>query len=87
MKTQNQTLFLKPGHGYWNTTHYPLGGCFRRVGNEPLKIEVTGTIDRIAAKGCDTTGKLENGDTVAFDSRYCDTQLEPRNLSAAALRN
>lgn len=33
---------IKPGCGYWDTTHFPLGGCFKRCGAEPLPVEAIG---------------------------------------------
>lgn len=38
------TLAIEPGYGYWDTTHYPYGGCFKRASeNTPLISEITET--------------------------------------------
>ncbi len=34
------THMLKPGCGYWETTNYPLGGCFRRAGQEEIPVKM-----------------------------------------------
>jgi len=35
-----QTVTLKKGYGYWETTYYPYGGCFRRAA-EDMEVELT----------------------------------------------
>ena len=33
-----KTYTLKKGFGFWDTTHYPIGGCFKRaVENMPVE--------------------------------------------------
>ena len=31
---------LKPGHGYWDITNYPIGGNFKRVGKDGKMINI-----------------------------------------------
>lgn len=31
---EQQTATLKAGWGYWDTTYYPYGGCFRRASED-----------------------------------------------------
>lgn len=62
---------IKPGHGYYDVTSYPLGGAFRRAGESGLEIvEITRTFKRF--HGCDTQGKAADGRAVAFASEHTD---------------
>ena len=62
---------IKPGYGYWDTTHYPIGGSFRRA-PKPLgvEVEITDTIEPF--KGCDTLVRLKDGSTAAVDSAHLE---------------
>jgi hypothetical protein len=42
--------FVKSGHGYWDVTHYPRGGAFRRV---PVDGPVPCTLVRVGATYAD----------------------------------
>ncbi len=51
-----KTAIGKQGYGFWDTTLYPVGGCFRRFGvNETITDIVK--LER-SYKGADFTGKL-----------------------------
>ena len=62
------TVRIEPRYGYWDTTDYPIGGCFRRAGAEGLAVEVTRTFPW--CHGCNTEGRTADGRTVAFDSSH-----------------
>jgi hypothetical protein len=36
---------IKKGWGYWDVTHYPRGGCFRRASTN-MPVEITGEAAR-----------------------------------------
>ena len=55
--------YIKAGWGYWDTTLYPLGGCFRRNGETPLEVEITRQFPLF--KGCDTEGKFFDQKTLS----------------------
>jgi len=64
---------LKPGYGYYDTTNYPLGGCFRRVPRDgpPMSIVKFETIDKDLLKrahGMNATGETEDGIRIAFNT-------------------
>jgi len=61
---EKRIVKLKDGYGYWDTTKYPLGGCFRRVVGH-LMVEITGNVPK-RFKGCDYYGKTIDGNTLAF---------------------
>ena len=70
------TVTIKPGCGYWDTTQYPLGGCFRRVARDSngLRVSVLGQVDP-PFKGVDTFGTVDSPDgrvSVAFQMRNAD---------------
>ena len=65
---------IKPGYGYWDTTHYPIGGSFRRspdgqsvwLGEKKRDVEPM-------YKGCDVEYYLPDGQsTVAVNSRFIE---------------
>ena len=59
---------LKPGHGYWDTTRYPIGGSFKRAGDEGKEIqEIIKHFDRY--KGCDIEVLFADGTTGACEIR------------------
>jgi hypothetical protein len=58
--------YIKSGFGYWDTTHYPIGGNFQRADKD---IEL-GCVENLKGnqygyKGCHVKGIMENGNTVA----------------------
>ena len=58
---------LKPGHGYWDTTYYPIGGCFHRAGAFGMALDDIKPMDK-SYKGCTHTAKIDAGNrTIAFD--------------------
>lgn len=59
------TVNLKSGFGYWDITKYPIGGDFRRVGNEPLQIKITRLYPE-PIKGCNAQGETPTGRWVSF---------------------
>ena len=62
--------YILPKHGYWDTTHYPIGGSFRRAG--PDGIGIVGRKRDIDPpyKGCDIEVYLEDGTTAAIKRQY-----------------
>ncbi len=61
---------LRPKHGYWDTTGYPLGGCFRRAPSDGLVIsEVIRTFPM--THGANEEGRTASGATVCYDSGNC----------------
>jgi len=65
---------LKPNHGYYDCTHYPIGGCFRRSGSDGLIIFNVEPMERY--KGCDSIGHTRSGDKVAFSIRHIVTPID-----------
>jgi len=66
---------IKPGCGYWNTTHYPIGGCFARAprkesAGQPIKQVLQGP------GSCDgyVLVELPNGDTAAVKGSHLDNK-------------
>jgi hypothetical protein len=45
------TLIIKPGAGYWDLTHYPMGGCFHRAPRNGEPVEIIKLIETIWQKG------------------------------------
>ena len=62
---------LKPGHGYWKTSQYPIGGCFGRS-KESLHITVTRLFDMV--HGCNAEGNTDTGEKIAFNLAYCEKE-------------
>ena len=66
---------LKPQCGYWDTTHYPIGGCFRRAGSNGKEIEEILREITPSYRGCslevrfadDTTGAIDSVHTIPDD--------------------
>jgi len=56
------------GYGYWRTTRYPIGGDFCRAPEDLLVLD-TKPLAKLV-KGCTHTGKLETGDTVAYEHKH-----------------
>jgi hypothetical protein len=55
---------IKPGHGYWQTDKYPIGGSFARAGDAGLLVEIQREF-----KGCEyanAEGRTADGQRVAF---------------------
>ena len=68
-----QTHVISAGMGFWDTTHYPLGGKFAR---ETTDLQVTVTRDfraeglsRSHTRGCTHAGRTADGRTVVFEIR------------------
>jgi len=60
-------LAIEPGFGYWDTTHYPYGGCFRRASeNTPLIVEITDTFTHKGNQ--ESRVKLADGSTAVVRS-------------------
>ena len=57
---------LKAGHGYWETSKYPIGGCFRRAGDEGKEIKKTLRQIKPPYKGCDAEVEFSDGTTGAL---------------------
>ena len=61
---------LKAKYGYWDTTHYGIGGCFRRCGREGKVITaITGVISP-SYKGCNVEVEFGDGTTGAMDRAH-----------------
>lgn len=45
MRQVGDELIIKSGYGYWDTTAYPTGGCFRRAVG-PIYVVVTEVMSR-----------------------------------------
>jgi len=61
------SYWLSKGEGYYQTDKYPIGGCFRRVRADRMRVEVTRVFD--PCHGCTAEGKADTGERVAFDAR------------------
>lgn len=59
---------IKPGYGYWDTTKYPIGGCFARAPADGLLVTVTGPPIYPRVHGCNERGRTEDGRTVAYST-------------------
>lgn len=55
---------INKGQGYWQTTHYPIGGCFRRAPEGG--VEVTEVVREFPLyKGTNVEVRLADGNTAA----------------------
>ena len=64
--TRGGKMTIKPGYGYFDTTNYPVGGCFLRAGaNGVPLVSITEWGER--QQGCNASGITEDGRKVAFD--------------------
>jgi hypothetical protein len=62
-----QTYRIKPGYGYWDITHYPIGGCFARTLATGVMVHDVVPMDR-PYRGATHTGMTDAGNRrVAFD--------------------
>ena len=55
------TMRIKPGHGYWATDHYPIGGAFRRAGDSGKVIAEILRDIQPPCRGCDIEVKFADG--------------------------
>ena len=62
---------LKPKHGYWDTTCFPIGGKFCRSGSEGLQVTDIQMMES-RYKGCNARGKTLDGASIAFDTEHLD---------------
>ena len=63
---------IKPGHGYYDITRFPIGGAFRRPGEEGVRLaEIVRTFKM--HHGCNTEARLSDGTRVAFNSRNMES--------------
>ena len=58
------THFIKAGHGYWDITHYPIGGAFRRA-PEDLPFTTEGTAFQCPGRGPHALGRTPSGQRIA----------------------
>lgn len=56
---------IPKGFGFWDTTHFPIGGAFRRAGFGGVRL-VSFTPLAAPVKGCDHEGVTTTGKRVAF---------------------
>ncbi len=62
---------LKAGYGYWDTTYYPIGGSFHRVGENGIVIvKVLRSFERY--KGVNEEGLTEDNRKVCYDSSHTE---------------
>lgn len=47
----NTLTILKAGYGYWETTNYPLFGCFRRAKQDMAVTLIPGDVVRDKSRG------------------------------------
>lgn len=59
---------IKPGNGYWDATHYPVGGKFQRAPENGLKVETTNQTAR-TKYGILAKFQTQDGRTVWCDER------------------
>lgn len=52
---------LKSGYGYWDTTIYPIGGCFKRAFDDGKLIKRVIREIKPPYKGCDIEVEFEDG--------------------------
>jgi hypothetical protein len=73
-KMESTKTILRAGYGYWDTTQYPIGGCFKRadriIGKEIAEIVRTFSLYR----GCDTEVKFIDGSFGACKSSHIELQ-------------
>ena len=73
---------IKPGYGYWDTTRYPLGGCFARAGRDGVGIvRVARSLKEYPVRssmGCDEEGVTEDGRHVCYATEHTETTA-PQN--------
>jgi len=68
---------IVPHCGYWDTTSYPVGGCFHRAGEDGLIVTVIRTFPRTkSTQFCDMEGVTENKSKVVFQSDNADEVKE-----------
>jgi len=76
---------IKPGYGYWDTTSYPLGGCFGRAGEDGVNIvKITrGPNDYpgLRSKGCDEEGLTDDGHRVCYATEHTEAAIPLRDIS------
>jgi len=65
-----KTLLLNQNTGYWDTSNFPIGGCFRRCGKDGLVIKNVEYLSCVV-HGCNAKGITNDGRKVAFDTNYC----------------
>ena len=64
---------LKGGHGYWDTTYYPIGGSFHRAPPEGKDIaRITRSFPK--CKGSDTAVEFADGSTGAIARENIEEQ-------------
>lgn len=67
---------IKAGFGYWDTTIYPLGGCFKRAGVDGVEIvKVLRDLRQFslsARRGCDEEGLTADGRKVCYSTANCE---------------
>ena len=63
-------MHIKKGYGYWETTHYPYGGCFRRATTDLKIVEVYGPAGKIPLR--ERHVKLEDGNKAVVQIDCCE---------------
>jgi len=64
---------LKPKTGYWDLTHYPIGGSFHRATAEGLELDWASVseLDR-RCSGSTHTANTTDGRRIAFNIQYTE---------------
>lgn len=73
---------IKPRYGYYETSDYPIGGCFRRAGELGVPITVTRVFE--SYHGCNAEGTNLDGKSVAFDLAHIDWNYETPEIGGGA---
>ena len=76
---------IKPGYGYWDTTKYPLGGCFGRAGKDGVNIvKVMRSLNDypgLSSKGCDEEGLTDDRRRVCYSTEHTETAVPVQDLA------
>lgn len=67
---KQHNVTLKPGHGYFDFTNYPIGGKFCRVDKDSQGLELYHCMDHESYKGINAIGKTKEGLDIAFNKKY-----------------
>lgn len=63
--------YIPKGFGYYDTTHYPVGGAFRRASSDTGILEIIRTFPKYS--GCNAEVRLITGKTAAVNMEFVKT--------------
>jgi len=63
---------IKAGYGYWDCTHYPIGGNFQRAGADGLSMIEIEHLKPPFPHGCTAIGWTEDGRKIAFQMSHTE---------------